>query len=137
MGQGAKPMSEETQRRIDAEVKTIIDECYARAKKTLEDNRDILDAMAQALMKYETIGAVQLDQLMARQEVTPPDGWVEAQERADQAERDMEERKTREQSQPGEASDEADVGTGDAGVDDDPQAPNQDDQERPRREDDR
>jgi cell division protease FtsH len=137
MGQGAKPMSEETQRRIDAEVKTIIDECYACAKKTLEDNRDILDAMAQALMKYETIGAVQLDQLMARQEVTPPDGWVEAQERADQAERDMEERKTREQSQPGEASDEADVGTGDAGVDDDPQAPNQDDQERPRREDDR
>jgi len=80
---------------------------------------------------------VQLDQLMARQEVTPPDGWVEAQERADQAERDMEERKTREQSQLDEASDEADVGTGDAGVDDDTQAPNQDDQERPRREDDR
>lgn len=139
MGQGAKPMSEETQRRIDAEVKKIIDECYARAKKTLEDNRDILDAMAQALMKYETIGAVQLDQLMARQEVTPPDGWVEAQERADQAERDMEERKSREQSQPNEASDaaESDAGAGDDGVDDDDQAPHQDDQEGPRREDDR
>jgi cell division protease FtsH len=89
-------MSEETQRRIDAEVKRIIDECYARARKILEENRDILDAMAQALMKYETIGAEQLDQLMARKEVTPPDGWVEAQERADQAEREMEERKRRE-----------------------------------------
>jgi cell division protease FtsH len=96
IGQGAKPMSEETQRRIDAEVKRIIDECYARARKILEENRDILDAMAQALMKYETIGAEQLDQLMARKEVTPPDGWVEAQERADQAEREMEERKRRE-----------------------------------------
>jgi cell division protease FtsH len=100
MGKGARPMSEETQRRIDAEVKKIIDDCYARAKQILEENRDILDAMAQALMKYETIGAKQLDQLMARQEVTPPDGWVEAQERADQAEREMEERKRRELSQP-------------------------------------
>ncbi|MET3999307.1 cell division protease FtsH [Marinobacterium sp. MBR-109] len=139
MGQGAKPMSEDTQRRIDAEVKKIIDECYARAKKTLDDNRDILDAMAQALMKYETIGAVQLDQLMSRQEVTPPDGWVEAQERADQAERDMEERKSREQSQPEGVGDEveSDTEAGDSGNDDDDQTPRQDDQEGPRREEDR
>ena len=93
MGQGAKPMSEETQRRIDAEVKRIIDECYQKASQILHDNRDILDSMAEALMKYETIGAEQLDQLMARKDVTPPDGWVEAQERADQAERDVEEMK--------------------------------------------
>ncbi len=95
MGQGSKPMSEETQKRIDAEVKRIIDGCYQKASQILHDNRDILDAMAEALMKYETIGSDQLDQLMARTEVSPPDGWVEAQERADQAERDVQEMKQR------------------------------------------
>ena len=93
MGQGSKPMSEETQKRIDTEVKRIIDECYQKASQILHDNRDILDAMAEALMKYETIGSDQLDQLMERTEVSPPDGWEEAQERADKAERDVEEMK--------------------------------------------
>ncbi|WP_010325165.1 ATP-dependent zinc metalloprotease FtsH [Marinobacterium stanieri] len=93
MGQGSKPMSEETQKRIDTEVKRIIDECYQKASQILHDNRDILDAMAEALMKYETIGSDQLDELMARTEVSPPDGWEEAQERADKAERDVEEMK--------------------------------------------
>ncbi|WP_417535018.1 ATP-dependent zinc metalloprotease FtsH [Marinobacterium stanieri] len=93
MGQGSKPMSEETQKRIDTEVKRIIDECYQKASQILHDNRDILDAMAEALMKYETIGSDQLDQLMNRTEVSPPDGWEEAQERADKAERDVEEMK--------------------------------------------
>ena len=130
MGQGAKPMAEETQRRIDAEVRTIIDECYQKASQTLHENRDILDAMAQALMKYETIGTKQLDQLMERTEVTPPDGWVEAQERADQAERDMEERKAQQadeaDSEDADASDDSDV--------DQPTSPDEDDQ---RRKDDR
>ncbi|WP_211298166.1 ATP-dependent zinc metalloprotease FtsH [Marinobacterium halophilum] len=93
MGQGAKPMSEETQKRIDAEVRNIINTCYQKASQLLHENRDILDAMAQALMKYETIGADQLDQLMERTDVTPPEGWVEAQERAEQAERDAHEMK--------------------------------------------
>jgi cell division protease FtsH len=100
MGQAAKAMSEETQRKIDAEVRRIIDECYNHAKKLLEENRDILDAMAEALMKYETIGATQLDQLMARQEVSPPEGWVEAQERADRAERDIEKAREQQRHEP-------------------------------------
>ena len=37
----------------------------------LEDNRDILETMTQALMKYETIDSSQIDQLMAREEVSP------------------------------------------------------------------
>jgi len=80
-GAAAKAMSEETQKRVDAEVRSIIDECYKRAFQTLEDNRDILDSMCEALMKYETIGAEQIDQLMARTEVSPPDGWSEMPER--------------------------------------------------------
>ena len=80
-GAAAKAMSEETQKRVDAEVRSIIDECYKRAFQTLEDNRDILDSMCEALMKYETIGSEQIDQLMARTEVSPPDGWSEMPER--------------------------------------------------------
>ena len=80
-GAAAKAMSEETQKRVDAEVRSIIDECYKRAFQTLEDNRDILDSMCEALMKYETIGAEQIDQLMARTEVSPPEGWSDVPER--------------------------------------------------------
>lgn len=74
-GQPAKSISEETQKRIDTEVRSVIDECYAQATQLLEDNRDILESMTQALMKYETISSEQIDQLMAREPVSPPDGW--------------------------------------------------------------
>ncbi|CAI8209608.1 MAG: ATP-dependent zinc metalloprotease FtsH [Marinobacterium sp. xm-d-530] len=83
MGQPSKPMSGETQNKIDAEVRNIIDECYQKAYQILTDNRDILDSMCEALMTYETISSDQIDQLMARQEVTPPDGWNDSQERVD------------------------------------------------------
>ena len=76
-GQGAKPMAEETQRSIDAEVRTIINSCYEQAHKLLVDNRDILEAMTQALIKYETISSDQIDELMLRKPVTPPEGWVD------------------------------------------------------------
>lgn len=76
-GQGAKPLAEETQRRIDTETRKIIDECYQKAEQILEDNRDILETMCQALMKYETIDSKQIDQLMNREEVSAPEGWVE------------------------------------------------------------
>ncbi|RVU29276.1 ATP-dependent zinc metalloprotease FtsH [Neptunomonas marina] len=76
-GQAAKPLAEETQRKIDAEVRSIIDECYKKAYQLLEDNRDILESMTQALMKYETISSEQIDQLMAREAVSDPDGWVD------------------------------------------------------------
>ncbi len=81
-GQGAKPLAEETQRQIDAEVRRIIDECYARAQTILEENRDILEAMTQALIKYETISSEQIDQLMARQPVSDPEGWVDDQDQS-------------------------------------------------------
>ncbi len=126
MGQGSKPMSEETQKRIDAEVRSIIDECYKKASQILHDNRDILDAMAEALMKYETIGSEQLDQLMARTEVSPPDGWEEAQERADKAERDVEEMKQQTRTDEPAKADEDEAGSdtassaeGDQGADTD------------------
>jgi len=74
-GQGAKPMSPTTLQKIDDEVRRIIDESYQRAFKILEDNRDILETMTQALMKYETISSDQIDELMARTEVSDPVDW--------------------------------------------------------------
>ncbi|MFT5930244.1 MAG: cell division protease FtsH [Oceanospirillaceae bacterium] len=74
-GQGAKGFSDETTAAIDGEVRDIIENCYERASVLLHDNRDILDAMADALMKYETIDSSQLDQLLAREEVSAPADW--------------------------------------------------------------
>lgn len=76
-GQGPKPLSEETQRQIDLETRKIVDQCYKQAEQILEENRDILDTMCAALMKYETIDSSQIDELMERKPVSDPDGWIE------------------------------------------------------------
>lgn len=68
-------MSDETASIIDAEVKTLIDNNYERAQTFLNDNMDILHAMKDALMKYETIDANQIDDLMERREVRAPADW--------------------------------------------------------------
>jgi len=73
--QSQKHHSDSTASIIDAEVRAIIDRNYARAKQILIDNIDILHAMAEALMKYETIDADQIDDLMARRPVREPAGW--------------------------------------------------------------
>ncbi|MGY3870594.1 ATP-dependent zinc metalloprotease FtsH [Aeromonas crassostreae] len=71
----AKHMSDDTARVIDAEVKLVIDRNYDRAKQILMDNMDVLHSMKDALMKYETIDAKQIDDLMARREVRAPSNW--------------------------------------------------------------
>jgi cell division protease FtsH len=68
-------MSDETASIIDMEVKQIIDRNYSRAKDMLEQNMDILHAMKDALMKYETIDSKQISDLMERREVRQPDNW--------------------------------------------------------------
>ncbi len=71
----ASNMSDDTARAIDAEIKSVIDRNYDRAQQILEENIDILHTMKDALMKYETIDAKQIDDLMARRDVRPPAGW--------------------------------------------------------------
>ncbi|OAI91503.1 ATP-dependent zinc metalloprotease FtsH [Pseudomonas putida] len=68
-------VSGETAKLIDSEVRSIIDQCYATAKQILTDNRDKLDAMADALMKYETIDADQIDDIMAGRTPREPRDW--------------------------------------------------------------
>ncbi|PHR66391.1 ATP-dependent zinc metalloprotease FtsH [Pseudidiomarina marina] len=70
-----KHMSDETARAIDQEVKLFIDRNYDRAKRILEENIDILHTMKDALMKYETIDADQIDDLMNRRDVREPRDW--------------------------------------------------------------
>lgn len=73
----AKHMSDETARIIDEEVKLLIEANYSRARNILNANIDVLHAMKDALIKYETIDAFQIDDLMERREVRKPKGWVE------------------------------------------------------------
>ncbi|SEQ47908.1 membrane protease FtsH catalytic subunit [Pseudomonas sp. NFPP19] len=68
-------LSAETAKLIDSEVRSIIDQCYGTAKQILTDNRDKLDAMADALMKYETIDADQIDDIMAGRVPREPRDW--------------------------------------------------------------
>ena len=68
-------VSAETAKLIDQEVRSIIDQCYATAETILHSSRDKLDVMAQALMKYETIDAEQIDDIMNGRAVREPKGW--------------------------------------------------------------
>ncbi|WP_187382012.1 ATP-dependent zinc metalloprotease FtsH [Vibrio mimicus] len=71
-----KHMSDDTAKLIDDEVRKIIDRNYERARQIIVDNMDIMHAMKDALMKYETIDAGQIDDLMARKAVIrEPAGW--------------------------------------------------------------
>lgn len=71
-----KHISDETARLIDSEIRELIDRNYARARRLIEENMDIMHAMKDALMKYETIDAGQIDDLMARRPVREPAGWT-------------------------------------------------------------
>ncbi|WP_434711365.1 ATP-dependent zinc metalloprotease FtsH [Pseudomonas sp. R1-1] len=75
-GGQAASFSGETAKLIDSEVRSIIDHCYGTAKQILTDNRDKLDAMADALMKYETIDAEQIDDIMAGRTPREPRDWT-------------------------------------------------------------
>jgi len=67
-----KTISDETAHSIDEEVRRIVEENYAEAKRVLEDNVDILHAMSDALMKFETIDREQIDDIMNGRPPRPP-----------------------------------------------------------------
>ena len=67
-----KHVSDDTAKVIDEEVQKIMFTNYELAKQIITDNMDILHAMKDALLKYETIDSAQLDDLMARREVREP-----------------------------------------------------------------
>jgi len=68
-------MSEETMQKVDAEVRRIIDEQYALARRLIEEHSSHMHAMAKALLEWETIDSDQLDDIMAGKEPRPPKDW--------------------------------------------------------------
>ena len=68
-------MSEETMQRVDVEVRRIIDEQYAVARRHIEANKDKMHAMAKALLEWETIDAEQIDDIMNDKPPRPPKDW--------------------------------------------------------------
>lgn len=71
-GSRSAPVSGETARLIDEEVRRIIDECYARARVILEENEEKLHLMADALMEYETLDSDQISDIMEGMPPRPP-----------------------------------------------------------------
>jgi cell division protease FtsH len=67
-----KSVSETTMQLVDKEVRRIIDEQYALARKILEENRDKVERMTRALLEWETIDADQINAIMAGEEPHPP-----------------------------------------------------------------
>jgi cell division protease FtsH len=67
-----KNMSEASLQKVDSEIRRIIDEQYALARRLLEENRDKVEVMAKALLEWETIDANQIDDIMAGRPPRPP-----------------------------------------------------------------
>jgi len=73
-----KNVSDDTARKIDEVVRSILDKAYARTTKILTDNIDKLHTMAKLLLEYETIDAPQVDAIMEGREPPPPMGWTKS-----------------------------------------------------------
>jgi cell division protease FtsH len=69
-------MSEATMQKVDREVRRIIDDQYAAARKLIEDNQDKMHAMAKALLEWETIDSDQIDDIMGDKPPRPPKDWA-------------------------------------------------------------
>ena len=67
-----KSVSEATMQQVDGEIRRIIDEQYALARRVLEENRDKVEAMTKALLDWETIDAEQIDDIMDGKPPRPP-----------------------------------------------------------------
>ena len=75
-----KHISDDTFNKVDSEIRIIIDANYDIAYKILEENRDILDSMAAALIEFETIDVGQIDDLMARKPMREAAEVVDSEE---------------------------------------------------------
>jgi len=75
-----KHISDDTFNKVDTEIRIIIDTNYDIAYKILEENRDILDSMAAALIEFETIDTGQIDDLMARKPMREAAEVVDSEE---------------------------------------------------------
>jgi cell division protease FtsH len=71
-GMASKSVSEETQQKVDDEIRSILDRQYALSRSLLEANRDKVEAMSKALLEWETVDADQINDIMAGLEPRQP-----------------------------------------------------------------
>jgi cell division protease FtsH len=62
-------MSNETAQAIDAEIRKVVEDGYARAKSVLTENSDQLESLAQALLEYETLSGDEIKKVLAGEPV--------------------------------------------------------------------
>ena len=67
-----KEYSQQTAEVIDREVKAIIDQAYQASRKLLLDNRETLERIAQAVLRYETLSADEVDQIVQGKKLDKP-----------------------------------------------------------------
>jgi cell division protease FtsH len=75
-------MSEQTMQAVDREIRSILDGQYATARKLIEDNKDKMHALANALLEWETIDSDQIDDIMNGLPPRPPKDWTPSPNRA-------------------------------------------------------
>ncbi|MDK9702711.1 MAG: ATP-dependent zinc metalloprotease FtsH [Sulfuritalea sp.] len=80
-----KNVSESTMQKVDMEIRRILDEQYALARRLLEENRDKVEAMTAALLEMETIDADQINDIMAGRPPRPPKPSAAPASRGDSA----------------------------------------------------
>jgi cell division protease FtsH len=73
-----KHVSDDTARLIDEEIRSIVESAHDFARGLVESHLQQLHLMAEALMKYESIGGEQISQIMEGREPDPPEGWNES-----------------------------------------------------------
>ena len=69
-------MSEETMRKVDQQIRRIIDDQYGVARRLIEENKDKMHVLAQSLLEWETIDAEQIDDIMSGKPPRPPKDWT-------------------------------------------------------------
>ena len=77
-GGSSKTISEATQQKVDAEIRSILDIQYLVARRLLEENRDKVEVMTKALMEWETIDAEQINDIMNGLQPNPPKSFSAA-----------------------------------------------------------
>ncbi len=80
-----KDISEATSSIVDSEVRMIIERNYQRAEQILKENIEKLHTMAEALIKYETIGQDQIQDIMQGKEIREPASWRRDKDAANKA----------------------------------------------------
>jgi cell division protease FtsH len=76
-------VSEQTMQKVDGEIRRIIDEQYAVARRLIESNKDKMHAMAQALLEWETIDGEQIEDIMSGKPPRAPKDWVPGAPKSD------------------------------------------------------